>query len=93
MMTAALDYVVAPGEYIREWMEDAGIKVTELSRRLDVSRKHVSELIHGKAPLSPTMAHKLETVTGVPARLWNLYEASYREALEQRATNAEYLDQ
>lgn len=92
-MTAAPDYAVAPGEYICEWMDDAGIKAAELSRRLDVSRKHVSELIHGKAPLSPTMARKLEAVTGVPARLWNLYEASYREALEQKTAEAEYLGQ
>ena len=80
-MTATLDYVVSTGDYIAEWMDDEGINAAELSRRLGVTRKHVSELLSGKAPLSHNMALALERVTGVPARLWNLYEAGYRDSL------------
>lgn len=80
-MTAIPDYVVSTGDYIAEWMDDEGINAAELSRRLGVTRKHVSELLSGKAPLSHNMALALERVTGVPARLWNLYEAGYRDSL------------
>ena len=80
-MTATPDYVVSTGDYIAEWMDDEGINAAELSRRLGVTRKHVSELLSGKAPLSHNMALALERVTGVPARLWNLYEAGYRDSL------------
>lgn len=80
-MAATLDYVVSTGDYIAEWMDDEGINAAELSRRLGVTRKHVSELLSGKAPLSHNMALALERVTGVPARLWNLYEAGYRDSV------------
>ena len=61
------DYVVPTGDFSEEWMEEEGINAAELARRLDVSRKHVSELLRGKAPLSHDMALRLENTTGVPA--------------------------
>lgn len=80
-MTIAPDYLVTPGDYIEEWLEDNNIKAAELARRMNVTRKHVSELIHGKAPVTPRIALALERVTGVPERLWNAYETTYREDL------------
>lgn len=80
-MTAQPNYIVTTGDFIAEWMDDEGINAAELSRRLGVTRKHVSELLHGKAPLSHNLALALERVTGVPARIWNQYESGYREDL------------
>ena len=90
-MTAAPNYIVTTGDFLAEWMDDAGINAAELSRRLGVTRKHVSELLSGKAPLSAHVALALERVTGVPARLWNMYEAGYREDLA-RQESVEELD-
>ena len=84
-MTMTPNYIVATGDYIAEWLEDEGINAAELARRLGTSRKHVSELLSGKAPLSHSVALDLERVTGVPARIWNLYEAGYRAELARRA--------
>lgn len=89
-MTVAPDYIVPTGDYIGEWMEDEGIKAAKLSRRLGVSRKHVSELLRGEATLSQELALALERVTGVPARIWNLHEAGYRSDLA-RARSADDL--
>ena len=74
-------YVVGAGEHIAEWLGDNGINAAELARRLGVTPKHVSELLSGKAPLSHQMALALERVTGIPAHIWNLYEANYRNDL------------
>ena len=79
------DYVVPTGDFIEEWMEEEGINAAELARRLDVSRKHISELLRGKAPLSHDMALRLENTTGVPARIWNLHETGYQAALARQA--------
>lgn len=79
-MSATPNYVVSTGDYIAEWMEDEGINQAELSRRLGTSRKHVSELLSGKASLSHEVALDLERVTGVPARLWQ----PIRERLPRR---------
>ncbi|MCT2987751.1 helix-turn-helix domain-containing protein, partial [Propionibacterium freudenreichii] len=84
-MTNLPDYAVSPGEHIREWLDDHGINAAELARRLDVTPKHVSELLSGKAPLSATVALGLERVTGIPARIWNRFEAGYREDLARLA--------
>lgn len=80
-MSATPDYVVTTGDFIAEWMEDEGINAAELSRRLGVTPKHVSELLRGIAPLSHAQALGLERVTGIPARIWNQYESGYREDL------------
>ncbi|RJF40365.1 addiction module antidote protein, HigA family [Actinomyces sp. 2119] len=78
-MTQRPNYVVPTGDFVEEWMEDQGVSAAELSRRLGVSRRHVSRLLHGEVPLSREMALRLEEVTGVPARIWNLHETGYRE--------------
>lgn len=80
-MSATPDYVVSTGDFIAEWMEGEGINAAELARRLGVTRKHISELLRGIAPLSHPLALALERVTGVPARIWNQYESGYREDL------------
>ena len=87
------DYVVPTGDFIEEWMEEEGINAAELARRLDVSRKHISELLRGKAPLSHDMALRLENTTGVPARIWNLHETGYHAALARQAADAKLVTQ
>lgn len=90
-MTTIPDYVVTTGDFIAEWIEDEGINAAELARRLGVTRKHVSELLSGKTPLSHPLALALERVTGVPARIWNQYESGYRSNLA-RAQETQELD-
>jgi HTH-type transcriptional regulator/antitoxin HigA len=92
-MIAELDFAVPTGEYIEEWLEDEGITQAELARRLAVSRKHVSELVSGKAALSHPVALALEVTTGVPSRIWNQYESAYRDALARLQRDQEYADQ
>jgi HTH-type transcriptional regulator/antitoxin HigA len=88
-VSTALGYVVTTGDFIAEWMEDEGINAAELARRLGVTRKHVSELLSGKAPLSHPLALALERVTGIPSRLWNMYESGYRDALARESAGAD----
>lgn len=85
MTTITPDYIVTTGDFVLEWMDDSGINAAELARRLDVTPKHVSELLAGKAPLSHPLALGLERVTGVPARIWNQYESGYRDDLARVA--------
>lgn len=88
-MSPKLDYIVATGEYIDEWMESEGINAAELARRLGATPKHISELLSGKASLSAKVALDLERVTGIPARMWNMYEAGYRSGLAERASESD----
>ncbi|MGL5864719.1 MAG: ImmA/IrrE family metallo-endopeptidase [Dermatophilaceae bacterium] len=92
-MTATLDYIVTTGDYIAEWMEGEGINAAELARRLGATPKHVSELLSGKAPLSHATSLALARVTGVPARIWNLYESGYRSAVASTTADEALADQ
>lgn len=92
-MAARPNYIVTTGDFISEWMEDEAIHAAELARRLGVTRKHVSELLSGKAPLSHSLALALERVTGVPARIWNQYESVYRSDLARAQEESELLHQ
>ncbi|MFC4755240.1 ImmA/IrrE family metallo-endopeptidase [Dietzia aurantiaca] len=79
--TTEPDYAVAPGEFIREWMDENSVNARTLAHRLDVTEKHVSMLLSAKASLTPDMAVRLEAVTGTPAHIWNRYESLYRQDL------------
>jgi HTH-type transcriptional regulator / antitoxin HigA len=72
------NYAVPTGSFIDEWLEENQMTRAELARRLGVSRKHISQLVAGKVPLSYGLADDLEIVTGVSARVWNSYEAQYQ---------------
>src|SRR5699024_5906992 len=52
---------------------------------LGISRKHVNEIVNGRATLSPDLAVKLERVTGIPTDAWLRYEALYRADLARIA--------
>ncbi|MDR0959190.1 MAG: helix-turn-helix domain-containing protein [Propionibacteriaceae bacterium] len=80
------NYAVPAGEFIKEWMDDEGINAAELARRLDVSRKHVSELLRGKASLSPEISLRLERVTRIPSEYWDRIDSFYLREKTRLAT-------
>ena len=82
------DLPVAPGETIREILEERGILQGDFAVRLGKTEKFVSQLVNGKAPLTHDTAVELERVLGVPSSFWNKLESIYRDALaHQRQKN------
>jgi HTH-type transcriptional regulator/antitoxin HigA len=77
------DYAVAPGETLRELLEERDLSQRDLARRTGLSPKHVNRLLRGLVPLRVDVAVRLERVTGTPARFWNGLEATYRSDLER----------
>lgn len=60
-----------PGEILREdVIAGLGLSVTEVARRLGVSRVALSRVIHEHAGLSPNLAYRLELAGIGTARLW-----------------------
>ncbi|MGP7961088.1 helix-turn-helix transcriptional regulator [Sanguibacter sp. A247] len=53
---------------------------------LGVSRKHVSEIVNGRASISPETAVKLGRATGIAADAWLRHEALYRADLARIAS-------
>lgn len=77
----APDVAIAPGETIAEILRERGIAQTDFALMLGRTEKNVSQLVNGKAPISPELAIDLERVLGVPAAMWNNLESTYRDLL------------
>ncbi|MBS3956044.1 MAG: helix-turn-helix domain-containing protein [Clostridiales bacterium] len=75
------DLPVAPGETIREILEERGILQADFAVRLGKTEKFVSQLVNGRASLTHDTAIELERVLGVPSSFWNKLESIYRDAL------------
>lgn len=60
-----------PGEHIRyDCLEPLGLTVTKAAQVLGVSRKALSELVNGRAGISPEMAIRLEKAFGGSPGVW-----------------------
>jgi antitoxin HigA-1 len=67
-----------PGEVIRELcLEPLGLTVTDAARALDVTRKTLSELLNGRAGVSPAMALRLAKAFGTSAEYWLAMQQDY----------------
>lgn len=76
------DFLSPPGDSIKKIIDEKGWTQKELSKRIDISEKHLTSLIQGKSPLTPEMADKLSMVLGHSSVFWTNREAKYRERLQ-----------
>ena len=72
------DWISPPGHTIADLLEERSWTQAQLADRLGVSRKHVSELITGKAAISEAIAIELARVLGSTIGFWLSREAGYR---------------
>lgn len=69
---------ILPGETIRENMKYLGMNQKELATRLDITEKHLSNIINGNSPITYETALKLERVIGPSAKFWMNLESNYQ---------------
>lgn len=82
------DYAIPPGEILEETLEARRMKKTDFAARCGRPAKTISEILAGKAAITPETAIQFERVLGIPASLWANLETQYRlklaEAEERR---------
>ena len=67
-----------PGEILKEmYITPLGVTVTKVADALGVSRKHVSAIVNGRAPVTPDMAVRLAGVFGTEPEIWVNLQAQY----------------
>jgi len=67
-----------PGQSILlDCIEPLGLTVTETARQLGISRKQLSEVINGRAGISPEMAIRLDKAFGGGADTWLRLQVAY----------------
>jgi addiction module HigA family antidote len=70
--------VIHPGELLREELiEQNKLTVTEVAGMLRVSRQAVSNIVNGKADISPEMAVRIATVFGGTPDVWLRMQTKY----------------
>ena len=78
------DWVSPPGDTIADLLDEKGWEQAALAERTGFSRKHINELIQGRAAISPDTAQRLATVLGSTIEFWLTREAHYRATLQRR---------
>jgi len=67
-----------PGEVIKELcIKPLGLSVTDAAKALGVSRKTLSELLNGRASISPEMALRLSLVFNTTPESWLTQQMHY----------------
>lgn len=67
-----------PGEILREmYLDPLGVSITQAAEALGVTRKHVSAIVNGRAPVTPEMAVRLATVFATEPEIWVNLQAQY----------------
>jgi HTH-type transcriptional regulator/antitoxin HigA len=77
------NYAVAPGEYLKEWLEEHHQPLEDLSSLLVCTPRQATKLLTGYTRITPTLATRLELLTTIPADTWLRYETKYRSDLER----------
>jgi HTH-type transcriptional regulator/antitoxin HigA len=72
------DYAIHPCEILEETLISRGISKSQLAERSGITKKTISQIINGKAPVTPDTALMLEKVLGVSADIWNNLDSQYR---------------
>ena len=59
------------------WLEPLSLTITATAAALGISRKHVSELVNGRAAISVDVALRLERAFGKSAESWLAHQTSF----------------
>jgi addiction module HigA family antidote len=79
------DWGSPPGDSIIDILEEKGWTQAELAERTEFTRKHIKQLVKGKAPINEETSLKLERVLGNSAGFWLNREAQYKEILARQS--------
>ena len=67
-----------PGLSVRyDCLEPLGLNVAEAAQKLGVARKELSDIVNGRASISPEMAIRLDKAFGGGAITWYRMQAAY----------------
>lgn len=72
---------IHPGVSLADELDFLSLSITDVSTRTGISKKHLSNILNGKASITSEVAIKLEKVTGTKASFWNNLSRNYQASL------------
>jgi HTH-type transcriptional regulator/antitoxin HigA len=73
------EFIIHPGETLKEILEDRNMSQRELAIRTGVKEAHISKLVNCLAPISVSFAKRLEDVLGIEATFWINLQQNYEK--------------
>ena len=84
----SLEFIIHPGETLKELIEENNMSQEELAQRTNFSAKHISQVINGKKRITAQFAKSLEYVFGINTTFWLNLQAIYdREIIDYKERN------
>lgn len=80
------DWVVAPGEILKEWLEEKDLAPSS-ARFYGLDERTIKRLYSGDQEINETIADRLEKMTAVSANFWLALEQLYRFGLAAGKTS------
>lgn len=81
-------WVVAPGEFLQEKLDEMNMDVNEFASRIGYTAKTVNEILKAKCAITAEMAFNLEYATGIPASFWLTAQRKYEQDLMRKQIKA-----
>lgn len=82
-----------PGEILREdFLKELNISVTELAKRLNITRYIISNIINEKAGISPEMSLKLSKAFNTEPDMWIKLQVQYDLAKASEKINLDDIE-
>jgi HTH-type transcriptional regulator/antitoxin HigA len=75
------EFIIHPGETLKEVLEDRNMSQKELAIRTDVTESHVSSVVNCQKAISVSYAKKLEYALSIDAGFWVNLQANYDKEL------------
>ncbi len=75
------EFVTLPRETLADLLAERDMTQTELALHMGRPANTISELVHGKAAITPETALQLGKVFATPADYWLTHETHYRTSL------------
>lgn len=66
-----------PGYYISEVIEELEMTQEEFAKRLDLTPKHLNEIVNGKSKVTPEVANKLSVMLNTSIEMWLNLQTKY----------------
>lgn len=77
--------IIAPGQIVRQMMEQTFVDEDQACRRLGLSPDELHSFYNGLYPVDRELAFRLKEATGSPASYWQNFEKQYRHRLAKWA--------
>jgi plasmid maintenance system antidote protein VapI len=72
------DWVVAPGETIKDLLDEQNLTPRLFAKMVGLSEADATALLAGELPLTDELSERLGTVFGIPVTFWRNLERTYR---------------